>query len=212
MIVHAYHGWASDASIWNQVASELGPEVTLRRYDRGYFGSVNHLIRDEKPDVIVTHSMGLMFVPPQILANVRLLIVLNGFSFFPSTDVLSRRKSLSILSMMKSNVFVDAEAQLEVFCSTAGLDLNNIDHKKMNVNLLSADLDILATTSIAPNHLGDSTIIHFLHSTRDPIVSDATIRDTVNAFPTAIHHKIESKTHNLPCSDGDLVRKLIFNK
>ena len=212
MIVYAYHGWASDASIWNEVASVLGPGVTLRRYDRGYFGSVNHLILDEKPDVIVTHSMGLMFVPPQILANVRLLVVLNGFGFFPSTDVLSRRKTLSILSLMKSNVYADAHAQLEVFCTTAGLSVNNIDHKKINMNLLCADLDLLASTSIAADQIGDGTFIHFLHSTMDPIVSNAAICDTVNAFPTASHHHIESKTHNLPNSDADLLRKLIFDE
>lgn len=212
MIVHAYHGWASDASIWNQVASELGPEVTLRRYDRGYFGGVNHLILDEKPDVIITHSMGLMFVPPQILESVHVLVVLNGFGFFPSFDLPPKSKTLSVLKLMKSNLQVDAQAQLVLFCTTAGISITHFTSKSIDVAQLSADLDILATTSIAPNHLGDSTIIHFLHSTRDPIVSDATIRDTVNAFPTAMHHKIESKTHNLPCSDGDLVRKLIFDK
>jgi hypothetical protein len=211
MIVHAFHGWASDASIWDLVANELGSEVVLRRYDRGYFGVERDVPADEHADVIITHSMGLLFVPVIALASTKRVIILNGFSHFPSSDSLSKRRTLSMLSLMKSNLQRDPVAQVHAFCAKAGFRLFEISPDDINIARLASDLDLLATSLITPNHFRESGIIHFVHATGDPIVNTMAIQDSVVNFQQAKHHHIESDTHNLLEFHADLVRKLIFD-
>jgi hypothetical protein len=156
--------------------------------------------------------MGLMFVPRHILATTPKLLVINGFSFFPSTHAHSKRRTLAKLSLMKSRLEHDAYAQLSVFCTTAGISWMHHQDDALNSILLNDDLDALATTTILPDLMNESAKVQFLHSTSDPIVSTAAIRDTMLAFERADHVHINSNSHNLPNSEVELVRKLIFEQ
>jgi len=212
MIVHAYHGWASDPSIWDWLQTFIGQNNVVHRYDRGYFGGKNHINLEEQPDVIVTHSMGLMFVPANVLANATFLVVLNGFAFFPSNDQATKRKTTAMLGRMKLNLQKDPHVQVEAFCTAAGMHLISRSHPTINVNQLSADLDLLSTAKVIPNEVCDQAVIHFLHSTNDPIVNPAAISETVSAFSNATHHYIESSSHNLTDHTVEAVLKRIFGR
>jgi len=212
MIVDAYHGWASDASIWDHVEAELGSVVVMRRYNRGYFGMAHDVVDDELPEVIIAHSMGLMFVPKKTLSSVKQIIFLNGFSHFPSNDSIVKRRTLAMLSLMKANLETDPTSQVHAFCARAGMAHPKASTDSINVARLKADLDMLATDSVTSNHIDAAAIVHFVHATNDPIVSAAAIRDTMGEFPHAVHHHVDLDTHNLPEIKAGLVRKLIFDR
>jgi ribosomal 50S subunit-associated protein YjgA (DUF615 family) len=149
-------------------------------------------------------------VPYDALATAGRIIVLNGFVHFPSSDPIARRRTLSLLARMKSNLAVDPVAQVQAFCSTAKMNKPAFHAGKLNAELLAADLDLLATSSVAAAPLNAGASIHFLHATDDPIVNKSAIQDTVDAFPHADHRFIDCQSHNLPFLEADLIRTLIF--
>jgi hypothetical protein len=212
MIVDAYHGWGSDASIWDHIEAELGSGIELRRYDRGYFGMAHDVAIDDKPDVIITHSLGLMFVPKKALILAKKVIIMNGFSHFLSSDGGMMRRTRSMLALMKSNLEMDPSTQVRAFCSKAGMKEPDVSSDSINVAQLTADLDLLATDSVTLNQFDDTAIIHFVHAINDPIVNKSAIRDTMEEFPHSVHHHIEIDSHNLPDIKAGLVRKLIFDR
>ncbi len=210
MIIHAYHGWASDASVWDKVMVTIGSGVTFRSYDRGYFGPEHGVPHNEPADVILTHSMGLLFVPDAALAVAKRFVVVNGFSFFPSSDPITQRRTLSMLSLMKSNLERNPVDQVNAFCIKAGMKLPAAYAKGMNVSRLTADLDMLATARVDIGRLRAGATVRFIHATADPIVSKSATSDTLVDFPDAEHHTVESQSHNLPEDEAGLIRTLIF--
>ena len=210
MIIHAYHGWGSDASIWNQLSIVLGPNIEFQCYDRGYFGNAADLAGGNDPDVIITHSMGLFFVPDNRLVKAKILIVLNGFCYFPSNNPIAKRRTLSLLKLMRANLQSDAIGQVQSFCTTAGMPVSSASALQVDAILLAEDLNLLETKSVSSEIFDSVGRMHFLHSETDPIVNESSIRETIERFPEAEHHHLSFNTHNLPEVAADKVRTLIF--
>ncbi len=212
MIIHAYHGWGSDASIWDQVVRSMDSNVTFRRYDRGYFGPVQDLPYDEPADLILTHSMGLLFVPNKALAAARRMVVVNGFGFFPSSEPKSQRRNLALLTLMKTNLQRSPVDQVLAFCTKAGMKVPASHTVSVNANRLMTDLDLLATRRFDVGITGTRASMLFLHATDDPIVCESSISETVTDFPNAEHHYVTTRSHNLPDDEAGLLRTLIFGR
>ncbi|MGA1410759.1 MAG: alpha/beta fold hydrolase [Prochlorotrichaceae cyanobacterium] len=103
MEILAYHGWGFTASCWQHYTHALSP-ATWKSFDRGYFGNPQDIgfstASLESGRVVIAHSYGLHFCPLSVLAKTELLILLNSFLRFHSSETRLQQKSQRKLGRM----------------------------------------------------------------------------------------------------------------
>lgn len=119
---HLFHGWALTPSIWNQLIARIEESLTdfhpenlnFHLYDRGYFGDTRVLSNPagQHLNVVITHSLGLHFVPGHLLLKADFTVILSGFVNFHS---FSPQKSKKILNRMIDAFQVEPERVLSNF-------------------------------------------------------------------------------------------------
>jgi pimeloyl-[acyl-carrier protein] methyl ester esterase len=79
------HGWGFDRACWDAWISLLDARLSQSFYDRGYFGSPNHLNQKEtraSSRIVVAHSLGAHFLRNDMLAGADLLVLISCFAQF----------------------------------------------------------------------------------------------------------------------------------
>lgn len=212
MIVHAYHGWAGSGAIWQTLAAEFGPSIRFVAYDRGYYGDNRNISDHEMPDVLLTHSMGWMFVPESVLRGAGKVIILNGFANFLSTKPEVARRVRAMTTMMQSNLARNPTGQVAAFNEVAGLSDQSDRGSLIDDQLLDRDLEMLITKRLPSDMFAETAGVCFVHSTEDPIVHPSVIQETEDMFQSARHILLESSKHNLPITHAGWIRNLILDK
>lgn len=131
------HGWGFSSEVW--------PTKRGVFYDRGYFFHPRPFPQ-QSVHTLVTHSFGLHFVPPTLLAGIKKLIVLGGFVDF-------KRKNRVIERMLQG----DLKVVLRDFYLNCGY--NGTVHL-FNHTLLTEDLETLRTSTFRPIEVEEVVVIH----------------------------------------------------
>lgn len=152
--VAAYHGWGFSKEIWQGLAHYT--------YDRGYFGKSFWDIKFSRNSfkVCIAHSLGLHFIPNEVLQNLDLLIIFGGFTSF---------REKRVLKGMQRKLKVDPQAVLKEFYINCGLN-DVVDLGEINTDLLIQDLDFLGCTELDLNILKNIPEIVVFHGDEDKIV------------------------------------------
>jgi len=191
-----YHGWSFHGASWN-----TWHQMSATKFDRGYFFqdsqpvSSNMFPTDRFPKVIVTHSLGLHFVPEEQITRCQKLIIIGGFRSFHEFSDHNRRSKL-INKAMQRKMKTAPQEVLHSFYQGCNLQEDLYpDTSKLNVELLMNDLDFLDSAQLDLNLLKEIPSIELLHGATDDIVpiehaqnlSEQLTNATLQVHPTAGH-------------------------
>ncbi len=128
------HGWGFDASFWDAL-TDLLPEFTTARWDRGYFGVPQRAA--VPPDMLaVGHSLGAMILAHELPAQVP-LIAINGFDRFAGDDAVAPR----LVERMRTRFDQAPATVLNDFRRRCGADAIA---RPLDTDVLGDDLALLA--------------------------------------------------------------------
>ncbi len=212
------HGWAFDASVWNDVQSVL-QFAKIETIDFGFYGAPQSLhtfrdvsgvsfLQEERPIVAVGHSLGLLWLLRQeSLPAGSVLVGINGFSRFSRAAGFESGVAPRVLERMKMGLKSDARRVLTTFRETCGSKEDvpdNVDFEK-----LADGLDILkeGDSRARVAQLGECGVnLHILASMDDPI---ATPDMTRACFPEGSIQWISGGGHMLPLTHAALCAETI---
>ena len=155
-----FHGWGFRSDFWHDCVHALSLSTQdVMLYDRGYFQTTIETPLQEyvKPKMIVAHSMGLHFLPIEMIQEVDTVVLLSTFDHF------GRREEIDQMIDKMEN---DPITLLKNFYRRAALPKKPW-HKIpscINAQLLIQDLQLLQNASLDPKKLealqNKTTIIH----------------------------------------------------
>jgi pimeloyl-[acyl-carrier protein] methyl ester esterase len=192
-----FHGWGFNGASWSTWHHDLGATV----FDRGYFLRQRQLAPEDFPKIIVTHSLGLHFVPTDLFSQCQKLVIIGGFRSFHE---FSERRSKSINKAMKRKLKTAPHEVLQNFYERCGLlDGLHPETNNLNVQLLMNDLDYLDSVQMDLNLLKGIPKIEILHGEMDEIVSVSHAQNLREQLTNATLRLHPTAGHALPfnCSD-----------
>lgn len=202
------HGWGFDASVWNSWNSHLSPVSNIYTPDRGYFQSVPNIkpvLKNPHHTVVVTHSVGLHFIPPAWWDRIKNLVVISGFLSFHPVDSVGERRSRKILDRMIDQMKTEPDLVLGRFYRncykpyTAEFDQPGPVHTLQLMN----DLQLLNDHELESEYLKQPRKLLILHGANDRIVDSRKSEDLHNRLPGSVLHIHRKQGHALPFMQPD---------
>lgn len=114
------HGWGFDASIWDNIITELNGFETIR-LDLGFFAQEQTTFNDNDV-VFVTHSMGLAWVLRNVKPPYKGLVSINGFTKFCQAEDWPEGIAPRMLSRMVRQFDKNPETVWSDFMIKSGMD------------------------------------------------------------------------------------------
>lgn len=162
-----YHGWGFDSSIWKSWEERLSGSVELHHADRGYFGPASHpsFSTDPGRKVLIVHSFGLHWCPPEELERADHLVILSGYRrFHPSVGQEERRSQLTLRQMMSRFVEKPVEVVTDFYrnvyypseCNRTVPEIRN--HERLLEDL--GEIDTKSLPEILIRRFPPVTIVH----------------------------------------------------
>lgn len=150
--IHAFHGWGFDALFWDNFKSLIPPEIVFKTADRGYFGngSIPDFENESTYKLLMTHSYGLHWVPVDKYQEYEVIIIINGFDDFLSSDLIKRKKEERVLKRMIHQFEKSPKSVLSLFYENCFNPEKSTFQTQVNFNheLLLSDLTQLLSTKI----------------------------------------------------------------
>ena len=207
------HGWGFDGGAWNGWRSHLAAtpeyELTVHCAERGYFGC--HKFQPEFSSaagrkVLIAHSSGLHFVPPAVLAQADLLVVVSSFAKFHGGDALEQRRSRRSLQIMLDKFAISPLSVLDDFyCKcyhpllTSQLLLRRAtDLECLDLKGLQDDLQLLDSCVFDPVTVAAAKQVLILHGEVDKIVNFERSVELQQLLPNSTLIMFEGVGHALP--------------
>ena len=211
-----YHGWAFPPGVWNSVinlvksqlqnATGINPDFYIN--NRGYFSYSAAIVRMRQGDlqVVVTHSLGLHFVPVSLLHKADLIVSISGFHYFHQFE---EAKSKKIVTKMLELVLNDPGKLLKEFYSNVFLPnplsrnymVDEISHTR--TNRLYDDLQLLHSNKLSERIFPDSCKILLFHGLKDRIVDVKHTREWMMGMNQTSGRVFDDGSHALPVTHAD---------
>ena len=211
-----YHGWAFPPGVWNSVinlvksqlqnATGVNPDFFIN--NRGYFSDPAAIVRMRQGDlqVVVTHSLGLHFVPVSLLHKADLIVSISGFHYFHQFE---EEKSKKIVEKMLELVQNDPGKLLKEFYTNVfspnPVSQNYMGDEILNIrtNRLQDDLQLLHTNKLSERIFPDSCKILLFHGQQDRIVDVKHTRKWMMGMNQTSGRVFDEGGHALPVTHAD---------
>jgi len=188
-----FHGWGFHAQAWEKFEKCFLPSVQAQRFDRGYWGNfseVKDFVSTETTKIVVTHSLGLHWVPERVMERANYLIIFGGFEAFPIQDP-------QILQKMKGSLSEDPVKLLKEFyknCFSPQVVSWSIT-KPAHAEFLQDDLSFLERSKLYVTKLSKIKKILIFHGTADRIVPFGEAEKLHQHLPQSLLFPIENAGH-----------------
>ncbi len=194
-----YPGWAlaaSDYTLWTQSNPNIKP-ANLKIMERNYYNQLDNsqtdilkiqsavildnyrkILNDKhNPLIVITHSLGLHFVPQEIIEQSKLFVIIGSFARFYSTDLIEQKYELTIIKRMKTQLKNNPLTLISEFRKNCGLPLatdtlsQGLNAQKLNYNQLNNDLTFLESVSLNLSSLKVKPNVLIIHGSKDKIIN-----------------------------------------
>ena len=192
------HGWGFTGECWQGWLPLLQGPYTLG--NRGYWGTPCRLERQSLPPgfVLVSHSLGLHFLPREFLVKAGLLVVISGFAHFhgltPAACRISHKHVQRMLARMQSEP-VELIRDFYRDCSCENLP---VPKEGMDQALLTNDLTLLNQSRIDRKHTAGLPPTLLLHGREDRVVRLERAHELADILETSRLTVIDGADHGLP--------------
>lgn len=202
------HGWGFSDTCWQGWIKGLSTPFLLG--NRGYWGAVKPVGSDRiRPGfVLVCHSLGLHFLPPRLVSQAGLLVVISGFAHFHGQNPADGRFSRKHTQKMRSRLTVDPIGLLQDFYRDCSVDWP-IDAETMDTKLLAQDLLLLDQNRIDAHNYQRVPPVLLLHGSDDRIVRPERAEELAGMLGMAQLTVIDGAGHGLPFTHTQLCLNLI---
>jgi pimeloyl-[acyl-carrier protein] methyl ester esterase len=183
-----FHGWGFSPAIWDGFEKNLCAleNLDIRHADRGYFRKENlpAFQQTDSRKIIIVHSYGLHWCPPEWIQSADHMIILSGFLSFHPRDPEKSRRSRHMLRQMKSRFVDEPEEVLNQFYENVFLPdkVNYQPGNRINHDRLLDDLEHLETSVINPDLLHGADQVTIIHGEEDQIVSNHKAHELFSMF------------------------------
>ncbi|MFU8813422.1 MAG: alpha/beta fold hydrolase [Balneolaceae bacterium] len=201
----AFHGWGCEASVWTALRSELPESIQFTAADRGYFGRPNRpdsFPTNALPNLLITHSMGLLWCPAALMEQADGVVIISGFKAFIDEAVTSGSSSRRVLDRMVRKLDEQPGQVLSDFLSRAWYpDPCQTDiPEPIEINRIRNDLFMLRDEPARLSRLKAAPAL-ILHGAEDAIVSpNHTQRFEAELHPNSSYFVHPLAGHMLPVS------------
>lgn len=213
-----YHGWGFDSQAWNAWIAELGngPDIKCSTPDRGYFGNpqvTKAFAPDAERKVVVAHSLGLHFVPDEVLRECDMLVLVGAFLGFHPPDEIGRKRSQRILKLMKAKLQHDSLRLVQDFWT----DCYNLDDKRVQLlppghvdaDRLEQDLDFLDSNEIHIGALEGIPTVLVVNAGMDRIVHPSRLHELQSFVDEDKFFFLEDAPHAVAFTHSDVCIEIL---
>jgi hypothetical protein len=188
--VFLFHGWALSPTSWDKLiesfrasTSDLSKyKYNFHLYDRGYFSDIEtkNISSGIGASIVVTHSLGLHFVPLSLLHKADFIFVISGFMNFHKFGGAHTKR---LVNKMIERLQLEPLLVLKEFYKNMYLphvinpDFMENEFAHINIDRLKNDLHFLNDHIITQRIFSDTSKIILLHGEKDVISSP---RHTLN--------------------------------
>ncbi len=209
MRIIAYHGWGCDDQEWASWQDAIPDGYSFESWNRGYFGKEAKESSTDF-DIVITHSMGLLHVPDDILSKAKYLIALQSFAYFPSHDVDLANVVIHQLDRMIHNMSSRPVDQIQTFRRQAGFRFRTMEEDHLNIDLLIDDLQRLKTDKIKLDLIRTIPNVYWIHEEQDRIIQATCRLELENNFPNHTHQSLRQGSHAYCLSYPETIVSRIF--
>ena len=201
--VVAQHGWGFGAWYWDRWRDVLPANFALHCPDRGYFGpAVAVAVR---PRIVLTHSLGLHLLSPQLWAA-ELIVVISGFrSFHSPCDRKARRSRRTVEQMLARlerepvALLADFYARCDAPSDSDSTDLAEVRWSgPVDTDSLRRDLELLQGSVLELSAIPAAAQVLILHGSRDRVVPVERAEELRELLPNSALAIVAEAGHALP--------------
>lgn len=205
------HGWGYDQKIWTNWIDYIPGRFFLG--ERGYFYKapllINPVERNSKDpsekNIIITHSLGLHFIPNASFKHCDFLIVISGFQEFHPRNPNSYAFSLRTIKKMESELSQKNIDVLVKFHQKSIKPLSafpiHLPQEDPDWKKLISDLHLLNHSKLNVNELQKIPKILLFHGENDSIVSKKKSLELAEKLPNSQMIVFPKDGHALPLSN-----------
>ncbi|MFT4553298.1 MAG: malonyl-CoA O-methyltransferase [Chlamydiales bacterium] len=190
------HGWAYDPRVWEEWLSFFPTPPFVS--NQGYFSPAQdcHI---QRPQIIITHSLGLHFLSEENLENCKLLVILSGFQEFHPGSIEKRKFSVSVIEKMLQEIKRKNEGVLTNFYQRALRPKKGKPFKNQDIcwKPLERDLQLLNENTLDLSSLKKIPKILVLHGEEDAIVPVGKCLNLTKQLPNSEYILIPHAGHAL---------------
>ncbi|MEX0770786.1 MAG: alpha/beta hydrolase [Balneolaceae bacterium] len=213
----AFHGWGLSGDFWAPWQKLIPPSIELRCANRGYFGksSMEKFRQAKSHKIVMLHSFGLHWCPPDLISEADHLIIFSGFvDFHPVEDDAKRRSKLILQQMMGRFIEEPEETLLKFYENLFYPESRAWDPPvRMNHERLLEDLNRINNPRTSLESLRKIPSITLLHGEMDTIVSNKNARNLFHSLRFQCQYfEIKQAGHALPYTHARQCSKLILSK
>lgn len=203
------HGWGFHASCWREWRVLLARPCLVG--DRGYWGDPVPLERSatSSGSVLVCHSLGLHFLPAELLAHASLLVIISGFAQFHGQNSADGRFSRKHVQKMLSRLRTDPTALIADFYRDCGCAGWPVDPRPMDTALLARDLLLLDQGRVEERRFAKLPAILLLHGREDRVARPERAAELAGLLCRSQVTIIDGAGHGLPFTHPQLCLELI---
>ena len=194
--VVAQHGWGFGAWCWNPWKEVLPANFALHCPDRGYFGPAVEVVA--QPRIVVTHSLGLHLLSPQLYAAAELIVVINGFRSFHSACARQARRSRRTVDQMLARLEREPTALLADFYARCDAPSDSRRSESVDVDGLRRDLQLLQESVLELSAIPATAQVLILHGSRDRVVPVERAEELCELLPNSALAIVAEAGHALP--------------
>jgi len=213
--VIAMHGWASDARCWTPwIMATKAQGWIWDCGERGYGQLARHQASwpsEAPPDcrrLVITHSLGIHLLPPEVLRSANTVVLLASFAAFIPPDRPGRRVRAALQGMSaKLGSQAEAAGMLEKFLANAAYPEST--HlmppsplgSQLNLERLREDLGVLSECRRLPEGFPPAARVLIIEAGEDRIVEPAAQAMLREDLPTADLIRLPFAGHSLLQTD-----------
>ncbi len=200
--IYFVHGWGFDSRIWDSWLPASNPDLPIFNFDRGYFNGKQQafaLNKSSLAKIVIVHSFGLHFIPPDLSSQIDLLVIISGFRYFheaAANEKLSKKR----IEQMKHRLLAQPQHLLDDFYRNCGLK-STMPPTNINRQALYDDLSFLNEHRIDLADLSRVPQILLLHGAGDQIVDSGHSQQLNELLPNSILCINNNAPHALPATD-----------
>lgn len=208
MIWKLMHGWGFESSVWDVWSESLPESSEVHLHDRGYFGTSGEprfFLDDTAHTIVVTHSLGLHFIPKEMFAQITNLVVIGGFLSFHPDEEPAKSHSSKIIHSMIERIGQEPDALLDDFYRNC-FSPSPVSYKnpgRPNGKRLRDDLELLDVHRISVSDLMLVEKLLILYGRNDRILDYRKGEEIHARLPKSTLYLHESEGHALPFLDPE---------
>lgn len=218
-IIHWYHGWGGHPDIWQQMIAHVNSmfnstNICHLTYNRGYYSvekspdGVPEEFDQSARHIIVSHSMGGMFVPQKLVELAEQWFMISGFRDFHEVQPILSRKALNrMIDAFKTDPAFVLQKFFQNMMSPSdvhGLPSILTGSRPINNEQLLHDLILLNETVIPSVYLADCAKLTIFHGEKDVIVSPYHAEIISKAY-SGVRVLINQAGHGIPLTHSAFI-------